>query len=254
MKKYKNVSELLSELCLDERVSDGIFKIENNEHMEVLREKLSQMGLDEDNVREMTNKVLEGKYPERQAYNAKGILVTFPNPEYKKRAIQRGTHFEQDPTKGKPNINFGGDQPAPATPVKEPGAKQEPVQMEPSSDDKGASKAGSIFADEPAEPKKDATTAPTPSAKDDLKTRSPEEKEQDAQEVKKILTGTSDTPGTNQSAPTENVKVEFTIDEARDYGWIKEANTNRWYSSEGILKGHEWYCVESHQKKILSIR
>jgi hypothetical protein len=55
----------------------------------------------------------KGKFPERQAYNRNGILVTFPTPEYKKEAIKAGTHFEDDPTKGKPNV-FQGEKP-PAT-------------------------------------------------------------------------------------------------------------------------------------------
>ena len=51
-----------------------------------------------------TNGGVEGKYPERQAYNAKGILVTFPTPEYKADAIKRGTHFEEDPTRKAQNV------------------------------------------------------------------------------------------------------------------------------------------------------
>ena len=103
---YKNVSELLSDLCLDERVQDGIFDMSNNEHLQVLREKLESIGISKQEAVEMSNKVIEGKYPERQAYNRNGILVTFPNPEYKAAAIKRGTHFEEDPTKGQSNIDF----------------------------------------------------------------------------------------------------------------------------------------------------
>lgn len=222
MKTYKNVSELLSELRLDERVTDGIFSIENNEHMEVLREKLSQMGLDEKTVNSMSNKVLEGKYPERQAYNARGILVTFPNPEYKQRAIQRGTHFEEDPTKGQSNIDFqGGDQPTPAQPVKEPS-----VQVEPSSEPKSNL--------DLSEPSTAVAPADAPS-QDDLKTRSPEEKKDDAEEVGKILT------------------TSVSLEEAIKSGWTKN-NFNQWYDANGVFKGREWYCIDSRQKKILMNR
>lgn len=103
----KLIDKILNEVSLDERVSDGMFNIEESLHMEALRDYLSKKGMDEDSVRSFSNRVLEGKYPERQAYNAKGILVTFPTPEYKAEAIKRGTHFEKDPTKGQSNLFHG---------------------------------------------------------------------------------------------------------------------------------------------------
>jgi hypothetical protein len=106
----------------------------------------------------MNNNVLEGKYPERQAYNAKGILVTFPNPEYKTAALARGTHFEVDPKKAQSNIEF-----SPENPVQEPVT---PVQIEPVT----------------------ASSAPPQTKVDDLQTRSPEQKKTDAEDVEKILT------------------------------------------------------------------
>ena len=75
------VNKILNEVSLDEKVKDGMFNIENDLHMEALREYLSNKGIDEESVNTFSNRVLEGKYPERQAYNAKGILVTFPTPE-----------------------------------------------------------------------------------------------------------------------------------------------------------------------------
>ena len=116
----KNIVEkIISEVSLDERITDGIFTIENNDHMEVLRDYLNNKGIEKSVVTEFCNGVLEGKYPERQAYNVNGILVTFPTPEYKQRALQRKTHFEKDPTKAAPNVFGGGEQPtqdAPAAP------------------------------------------------------------------------------------------------------------------------------------------
>lgn len=96
--------KILSEVALDSRINDGIFRLEEDEHMTVFREYLVNKGIDEANVVEFCNKVLEGKYPERQAFNANGILVTFPTPEYKAEAIKAGTHFEKDPTKGQSNL------------------------------------------------------------------------------------------------------------------------------------------------------
>ncbi len=109
------MEKVLNEVSLDPRIRDGVFSIEENSHMDVLREYFIGRGIDESSAIEYCNLVLEGKYPERQAYNQKGILVTFPTAEYKQRAIERGTHFEKDPTKGQSNL-FG--QPGkPATPA-----------------------------------------------------------------------------------------------------------------------------------------
>jgi hypothetical protein len=231
MKKiYKNISALLSELCLDRRVDDGIFDIFNNDHMEILREKFSEMGIPKGEVVEYANKVIEGKYPERQAYNSKGILVTFPNPEYKQRALKRRTHFEEDPTKGQTNLDFN----APAQPVQEPTSPNEkPIEIEPGAQQpnqqvqgqdpmQGGSSAGS------------QTGSSAGSQSDDLATRSPDQKEKDAAEIEKILT------------------MEFTLEEATSNNWIR--NKNRWYNVDGQLVGCEWYNVNSHKTTILSVR
>ena len=100
----KILDKILNEVSLDPKIKDGMFNIEENDHMEVLRDYLSKKGIDEESVRNFSNRVLEGKYPERQAFNADGILVTFPTPEYKADAIKAGTHFEKDPTKGASNL------------------------------------------------------------------------------------------------------------------------------------------------------
>jgi len=106
------IEKILRETCLDERVSDGIFEISNNSHMEAMRDYLSKKGVPDDLIVEFSNLVVEkGKHPDRQAYNAQGLLVTFPTPAYKARAIQRGTHFEQKPQT--PTNLFGGGQQAP---------------------------------------------------------------------------------------------------------------------------------------------
>lgn len=223
MKKiYKNVSELLSELCLDRRVDDGIFDIFNNDHMEILREKLFEMGLPKSEVVELANKVIEGKYPERQAYNSKGILVTFPNPEYKQRAIKRGTHFDEDPTRGQTNLDFN----APAQPVQEPTSPNEkPIEIEPGAQQPNQQVQGQ-------DPMQGGSQAG--SQNDDLATRSPDQKEKDAAEIQKILT------------------TEFTLEEATSNNWIR--NKNRWYNADGQLVGYEWYNVNSHKTTILSVR
>ena len=109
MNKSQIIDTFLSEACINERISDGIFNVENPEHMDVLREVFVKYGLTKEDAITLHNKMLEGKYPERQAYNKNGILVTFPTPEYKQRAIKRGTHTEQNPLKQQGAPIFKGD-------------------------------------------------------------------------------------------------------------------------------------------------
>lgn len=223
-KTYKNISDfLLSELCLDNRVKDGIFDIFNNDHMDILREKLVEIGIPQSEVVELSNKVIEGKHPERQAYNANGILVTFPNAEYKQRAIRRGTHFEEDPKKGQTNLDFS--QPAQTVQQEPTSPNEKPIEIEP-----GAQQSIQQNLQPPSQSGQGQSGVDTT----DLETRSPDQKEKDSKEIEKILT------------------TEFTLEEAVGNNWIK--NKNRWYDSDGILVGHEWYNVNSHTTTILSIR
>lgn len=90
------IDEILSEVSLDERIKDGIFNLDEALHMDALREFLAKTVTISEAI-QITNRMLEGKYPERQAYNADGILVTFPTPKHKAEAIKRGTHFEKSP-------------------------------------------------------------------------------------------------------------------------------------------------------------
>jgi hypothetical protein len=93
------IDYILSEVSLDDRVN-GIFLMENNIHMDVLREYLIEHGIPRDEVLEMTNKMVEGNYPDRQIFRSDtGQLVTFPSPEYKAKAIKEnpGKYTEQDP-------------------------------------------------------------------------------------------------------------------------------------------------------------
>ena len=86
--------------------------------MEVLCENLmDECGLALNDVLHVHNRIIEGRYPERQAYNKDGLLVTFPTPQHKAKAIARGTHFEKDPSLGKGQM-FGGK----AKPPQEPQA------------------------------------------------------------------------------------------------------------------------------------
>jgi hypothetical protein len=99
------VDLIINNICLDDRISDGIFDIQNEEHMTVLREYFINRGIPVHEAIALNNRMLEGKYPERQAYNKDGILVTFPTPKHKQRAISRGTHFEKNPNPQHASVN-----------------------------------------------------------------------------------------------------------------------------------------------------
>jgi hypothetical protein len=179
-----------------------MFNIEENEHMDVLREYLAGRGIEESVVMEFCNSVLEGKYPERQAYNAKGILVTFPTPEYKAEAIKRGTHFEDDPTRKASNIFQNTGAPAKAEPSSTPGKTNLPLSNaapDAGSDGKEPAPAAPAAAasapeapapqpamaqpEPPKEPPKEPTELPPPPVK------SPQEKNADAALIKQMLSG-----------------------------------------------------------------
>ena len=201
----KFLEKILTEVSLDYRVKDGMFNIEENDHMEALRDYLTEKGIDEEEVKKFSNKVLEGKYPERQAYNTKGILVTFPTPEYKADAIKRGTHFEDDPTKKASNIFSEPAAPSPA-PEKKPAAEPEQKSKTEPKTNLPVSQAAPPSADatateKPVQAKTTAapqqTPAATPSAEpikepDELPLpppKSPAEKEADKNAIKTMLKG-----------------------------------------------------------------
>lgn len=154
--------ESLEKASTDIAIENGIFDISKQEHIEILREYLLQSNVDVNIVTNYLNKMVEGKYPERQAYNSNGILVTFPTPEYKQKAIARGTHFEENPKRGQANVFAGDEQP------KQSEQPQQNIDFEPQ-------KTASVQQPEPVkEPKGDE--------------RTPEEKEQDAVAIEKALT------------------------------------------------------------------
>ena len=101
----KNVSEfiesLLEDICLDERIPNATFEITNSHHLDILHEYASKK-VNEDFAYLLLKelRVDEGNFPERQAYNKDGVLVTFPDEESKKAALDRKTHFDNDPSGG----------------------------------------------------------------------------------------------------------------------------------------------------------
>jgi len=199
------LDKILNEVSLDNRVKNGVFNIEENDHMDALREYLSNRGLDEESIREFSNRVLEGKYPERQAYNAKGILVTFPTPEYKADAIKAGTHFEENPVKSKSNLFQEPGSPKPVAPPPADNKPDTKPKSEPKTSLPVSQAAPPASDDTPSAPVQAQTTAApqqTPLSPEDTPPeaveptelppapiKSPEEKEANKNAIKTMLKG-----------------------------------------------------------------
>jgi hypothetical protein len=197
----KLIFEALDKSSRDISIEDGVFDITKQEHIEILRGNLLEVGMSVETVTDYLNNVVEGKFPERQAYNKNGILVTFPTPEYKQKAIAKGTHFEKNPTKGDPNV-FADDPTTQEKPKAEPELKPTP--------------------DQPKAPESPAAkTDEKPKDGEEQDTRTPQEKQADAAEVEKIL------------------RTEYTLEEANSFGFYQKKNT--WYDSNGNVVGKLWY-------------
>lgn len=101
------IENVIAEAALDSRIYDGIVDLGNSEHLVVIAEKMNDVGVDEQVINEFIEQFMEeGKYPDRQAYNRDGWLVTFPSKEYRDAAIKKGTHSVSDPTHGKGGMNL----------------------------------------------------------------------------------------------------------------------------------------------------
>jgi hypothetical protein len=123
------VDKVFSEVCLDERVSDGIFKMEEEQHMNALRDYFVKRGITKEVAVNVTNRMVEGKHPDRQAWRKEdGILVTWPTPKHKKEAMAKepGKYVEQDPSPKKELPQ----------PVEKPTAPSSGPVEEPTTDDK----------------------------------------------------------------------------------------------------------------------
>jgi len=190
------IEKILNQVSVDPRIKDGMFEISCNEHMDALRDYLTKKGIPTNDVVDFSNRVLEGKYPERQAYNKDGLLVTFPTPEYKQRAIQRGTHFEKKPA-AQTNLfktTVGGEAPKESPPGEDTGeqkpnttslplsstASEKPEEIP--STPEAPSPTNAVTVDAPAaEPEPEPTKLPPPEPK------STAEKNADSEAIKRIL-------------------------------------------------------------------
>lgn len=102
------LQSVLLEAAIDQRIPSGVLDIGNDDHRMVIAEKLLDRNIDPVVVSEVVNKMTlkDGKYPDRQAFNKEGWLVTFPTPEHRAAAIKKKTHFVSDPTHGRGGMNL----------------------------------------------------------------------------------------------------------------------------------------------------
>lgn len=197
-----NFKSLVNEIGCDSRIKNGTLDLKNEDHVFVLQEYLEKAGYDINEIVEKTAKLFEaGRFPDRQAYNKDGILVTFPNKQYRDRAVNKGTHFAENPKKAQANI-FKADA--------EQGADQK---------------------DDSSKPKEEPATLDQTLEKDivsdkDTDDRTPKEKQIDAGGVEAILIG-------------QTPLVNYSVDEAKKFGFYKKGFN--WYDSEGSLIGEQIY-------------
>lgn len=234
------IDEIILSVCADNRITEGIFFIEDDTHMAVLREKLENLGIQKDTVTEISNAVLEGKFPERQCYNADGILVTFPTPEYKAAAIARGTHFEENPKKQQVNI-FQGQQPSAtgATPQPDQTAPQPEI---PAPEDKVPN---SQSTPSPAQHSPSTTEKPLDDAEAHTDDRTPEEKKIDGNAIEKILGDAPTTVDISTKYPNLEETIKYTLNEAIINNFYEK--DGKWYTSEGKYVGKQWICHSSKE-------
>jgi len=209
-----NFKSLVNEIGCDSRIKNGTLDLKNEDHVFVLQEYLEKAGYDINEIVEKTARLFEaGRFPERQAYNKDGILVTFPNKQYRDRAVNKGTHFAENPKKAQTNI-FTAD------------AENGVGQQSPSGEDK-----------------KQPVTLDQTLEKDivgDKNTdeRTPREKKQDAYGVEAILMG-------------QTPLVNYSVDEAKKFGFYKKGFN--WYDTEGSLIGEQVFDEYTKSPIIQSI-
>jgi hypothetical protein len=106
LKERKLFEQIVSELeCA--KIESGIFDVYNPDHLILFVEHMVEFGMSEMAAEQYLEMALEeGKYPDRQAFNKEGWLVTFPSKGYRDAAIKKGTHSISDPTHGKGGMNL----------------------------------------------------------------------------------------------------------------------------------------------------
>jgi len=175
MKNIHNViNDILLEMALDENITSGIIDLQNPNHIELLALNLFDRGATACLVAEAVNKITirDGQFPDRQAYNSDGWLVTFPSPEYKQAAIKKGTHFTSDPTHGQGGMHLyykkrGKQKRQAQQDVSQAPAQQEPTQAAPTNSQQEPPTS------QAATPEKPQQSAPAADGKTDIPSEKP---------------------------------------------------------------------------------
>lgn len=151
------ITSIITEAALDSRIPDGVVDLKNIEHVQIVAEAIYNACEDEEVVNEFVSSFLnEGKYPDRQAFNKEGWLVTFPSKEYRDAALKKGTHSISDPTHGKGGMNLY---------YKKKGkqkrqTQQQTTQVAPKEAPPTAAKSAPVQAPQKLQPKSGSETAP----------------------------------------------------------------------------------------------
>ena len=196
-----NFRSIINDICCDSRIKDGVLKLENAEHVFIVQEYLEKAGYSLNEIVDKTANLFEaGRFPDRQAYNKDGILVTFPSKEYRDRAVNKGTHFAENPKKAQSNIfSVPGDLSSSGATEEKPKEKTDIVSV-----DKEVQKG--VESD------------------DRVDNRTPMEKQQDAVANVAILQG-------------QTPLVNYSVDEAKTCGFYKKGFN--WYDTEGEYVGEQ---------------
>jgi len=222
MMKFESI---INDACCDDRIKDGVLRIDNPEHVFVLQEYLEKAGYSMDYIVENTAELFEaGRFPERQAYNKDGILVTFPSKEYRDRAVDKGTHFAENPKKNVGTLYAPGDSGDLST------ADVSKATQDSSEEDK-QDKSDTVSLDKELNKKI--------AGDDKVDNRSTKEKVQDAQAVTAMLV--SDVP-----------LVNYSVDEAVRYGFYNKGFD--WYDNDGNFLGEQIYDESTGQSMIQAER
>jgi hypothetical protein len=210
-----NFRSIVNDICCDSRIKDGVLRLENPDHVFIVQEYLEKAGYSLNEIVDKTANLFEaGRFPDRQAYNKDGILVTFPSKEYRDRAVNKGTHFAENPKKAQSNIfTTPGD-------LSSVGATEEKPEEKPDS----------VSIDK--EVQKDVE------ADDGVDSRTPKEKQQDAVANVAILKG-------------QTPLVNYSVDEAIKYGFYRKGMI--WFNTEGQLIGEQVFDEYTKSPIIQSI-
>ena len=188
------IETILNDVCLDSRIPNGIFRIEEDEHMAALRDYLIKRGLTKEAVTHISNQMVEGlNYGDRQMIRREdGIIVTWPSPKHMAKAIKENPGKYVDETEAirlgiyKPKEKSSGT--TPKEPIKRevPKDKEDPEKEEPKDGDDSAPRTvGNIFDKEPGkvtqgnnqldiEPPRGAEATPAPAAVAPVTPKTPE--------------------------------------------------------------------------------